>query len=299
MIGIFDSGVGGLSVWREVAACLPDVPIVYLADQAHVPYGSRPLDEVRRLAMRCTGWLIARGCRLIVVACNTASAAALDVLRARFPHRPFVGIEPAVKPAARRSQTGVIAVLATPATFGSQRYADLVARWGSGIRVIQQPCPGWVEAVERWHAMTTEQDRCTLCDMVEQQVRPVLAAGADVLVLGCTHFPFLTPWIEGAIERFVAARSATPLASRPVTIIDPAPAVAQQVVRVWAQLAPQPSLPAAAQGAALPHYEFWTTGSAARFAWVASALLQREVCARPATISQDEAHRSNTRPTLA
>lgn len=149
MIGVFDSGVGGLSVWRELARIMPDVPLTYLADQAHVPYGARALDDVRALTLNAARWLIAQGCSMIVVACNTASAAALDDLRTTFPHTPFVGMEPAVKPAALHTQTGVVGVLATASTFKSQRYAELIARWARDVRVIERACSGWVEIVER------------------------------------------------------------------------------------------------------------------------------------------------------
>lgn len=260
MIGVFDSGVGGLSVWREIARLIPDAPLVYLADQARVPYGERSLEEVRALTLRAVGWLIARGCRVVVIACNTASAAALEALRATFPATPFVGMEPAIKPAALRTQTGVVGVLATPATLRSARYAGLVSRWGRALRVIAQPCPGWVEAVERLSVCAAAED--ALSRLVGDCVNPLLAQDADALVLGCTHFPFLRPWIEQAIG---AWRSAHP-GAQAVTVIDPAPAVARRAQQVWLELAEFVS------SAALKH-EFWTTGSAAQFAQVATALL--------------------------
>jgi len=262
MIGVFDSGVGGLSVWREIIACIPDAPTVYLADQAHVPYGERSLAEVRELTLRAAGWLIERGCSTIVVACNTASAAALEDLRATFPQAPFVGMEPAIKPAALCTQTGTIGVLATASTFSSQRYAGLVTRWGRHVRIIQQPCRGWVNAVERMSVCAKRP--AWLTRLVASCVAPLLDQNADVLVLGCTHFPFLRPWIEQAIQAWQGEHPG----ARDVKIIDPAPAVARRTHQVWRQLT-------SAHGLS-PHkttHEFWTTGPPDAFAQVASLLL--------------------------
>ncbi len=222
MIGIFDSGVGGLSVWREVRRCLPDVPLIYLADQAHVPYGPRSSQEITQFAERCVRELIARGCHVIVIACNTATAAALPYLRKTFPHIPFVGMEPAVKPAVALTQTGVIGVLATHTTAKSERLADLVHRFAQHVRVIEQACPIWVELVERG-----EFDHPHAFAQVADDLQPLLLARVDTLVLGCTHFPFLLTCIQQAIQRYS-------LDSRiHMHVIDPAPAVAQQCRRLW------------------------------------------------------------------
>lgn len=264
LIGIFDSGVGGLSVWREIARLIPDAPLIYLADQARVPYGGRSLDEVRALTLRAVGWLVARGCRVVVIACNTASAAALEALRATFPTTPFVGMEPAIKPAALRTQTGVVGVLATPATLRSARYAGLVSRWGHALRVIEQPCPGWVEAVERLSVCAAAED--ALNRLVGDCVTPLLAQNADALVLGCTHFPFLRPWIEQVIGAWQSAHPG----AHAVTVIDPAPAVARRTQHVWRALAESVR-------SATRRHEFWTTGSAAQFARVAAALIGHQV----------------------
>jgi len=269
MIGVFDSGVGGLSVWREIVACIPDVSTAYLADQAHVPYGERSLDEVRELTLRAADWLIERGCSAIVIACNTASAAALEDLRATFPDTPFVGMEPAIKPAALCTQTGTIGVLATAGTFGSRRYASLVTRWGRHVSIIQQPCRGWVNAVERISACAKRPAQ--LARLVASCVVPLLDQNADVLVLGCTHFPFLRPWIEQTIE---AWRGEHPTA-HDVKIIDPAPAVARRTHQVLSQLASARARGGSARGFSPggATHEFWTTGSADTFAQVASVLL--------------------------
>ena len=140
-IGIFDSGVGGLSVLQAIRSILPDAHLMYVADQVHVPYGPRPLEEVRSFSEGITRFLLAKGSKVIVVACNTASAAALHELRANFPEVPFVGMEPAVKPAAEFTKTGVVGVLATPATFQGALYASVVERFATGVTVLQHTCP--------------------------------------------------------------------------------------------------------------------------------------------------------------
>lgn len=273
MIGVFDSGVGGLSVWREIARLIPGASLVYLADQAHIPYGGRSLDEVRALTLHAAGWLIEHGCDVVVIACNTASAAALEALRTTFPATPFVGMEPAIKPAALHTRTGVVGVLATPATLRSARYAGLVSRWGQALRVIEQPCLGWVEAVERLPDRAPRADDADLLRLVGDCVNPLLAQNADVLVLGCTHFPFLRPWIEHVIGAWRVAHPGTHVA----TLIDPAPAVARRTQQVWLERAES-------TGGETPAHEFWTTESAARFAQVASALIGRPVSARSLTL---------------
>jgi glutamate racemase len=216
-IGIFDSGVGGLSVWREVARRFPTENLIYFADQAHVPYGPQPMSQVREYATAITRFLLERGARLIVVACNTASAAALYHLRAAFPQVPFVGMEPAVKPAAENSRNGVIGVIATPATFQGELFASLIERFAGGVQVLTQVCPGLVEAVE-----AGDLDSPAVEALLRDCLTPLVAAGIDTLVLGCTHYPFLAP----VIARVVGPE---------VNIIDPAPAVARQVGRVLAR----------------------------------------------------------------
>ncbi len=217
MIGVFDSGVGGLSVWREIARQLPHYDTLYVADQAHVPYGQRPLEEVRGLAEGITRFLLEKGAKVIVLACNTASAAALHHLRATFPQVPFVGMEPAIKPAAQNTRTGIVGVMATPATFQGELYASLMERFAGDVRVLPQACPGLVEAVEQGLLDTPETDA-----LLRSCLTPLVRAGIDQLVLGCTHYPFLRP----AIERVVGPG---------VEVLDPAPAVARQVGRVVAR----------------------------------------------------------------
>jgi glutamate racemase len=216
-IGLFDSGVGGLSVWREVARLLPHEDTLYLADQAHVPYGSRSAAEVRGFARAITRYLLGAGAKVVVVACNTASAAALLALRAELPGVPIVGMEPAVKPAVERTQTGVVGVLATPATFHGELFASLLDRYAGDVRVLAQTCPGLVEAVE-----TGTCDAPATETQLRACLAPLLAAGIDQLVLGCTHYPFLAPQIARIVGPGVA-------------LVDPAPAVARQTARVLAE----------------------------------------------------------------
>ena len=147
-IGVFDSGVGGLAVLRAIRRELPAEKIIFLGDQVHVPYGSRSLAEVRGFSEQITRFLIEEGAKLIVVACNTASAAALHTLRGLFPQTPFVGMEPAVKPAAERTQSGVVGVLATPATFQGALYASVIERFANDVKILQAACPGLVEQIE-------------------------------------------------------------------------------------------------------------------------------------------------------
>lgn len=217
LIGIFDSGVGGLSVWHEIARQLPLEDTLYLADQAHMPYGSRSLNEVREHSGGITRFLLDWGAKIIVVACNTASAAALHHLRRAFPDVPFVGMEPAVKPAVERTRSGVVGVIATQATFQGELFASLLERYAGEVRVLIRACPGLVEAVEAGALDTPETEA-----LLGHYLTPLIEAGADQLVLGCTHYPFLRP----LIERVVGAGLA---------VIDPAPAVARQTTRVLAQ----------------------------------------------------------------
>lgn len=232
MIGFFDSGVGGLAVLREVRALLPDADVIYLADQGNAPYGRRSLAEVREFSERATERLVHRGADTVVIACNTASAAALHHLRDQHPDIAFVGMEPAVKPAVAATRSGVVGVLATPTTFAASVLGELVGRFSEGIEVIAHPCPGWAEAVEEgWDGSGSE---------IEAHLAPLLEQRVDTIVIACTHYSFLTAAIEGAAPG--------------VTVIDPAGAVARQVVRVAGD--------APGSGSAT----YLTTGDPARFA---------------------------------
>lgn len=213
-IGIFDSGVGGLSVLRAVRSLLPCHPLIYLADQGHVPYGPRSKDEVRGFAEGITRFLRAKGAQVIVVACNAASAAALYTLRGMFPDLPFVGMEPAVKPAAAGTHSGVIGVLATPVTFQGELYASVVERFAKNVTILQDTCPGLVKQIENGQ-LDTPETRAIL----EKALQPMMDQGVDTVVMGCTHYPFVIPLIQDIV-------------GPSVEVIDPAPAVARQVKRV-------------------------------------------------------------------
>lgn len=214
MIGVFDSGIGGLSVLLRIRERLPAADLLYLADQARAPYGHRSLHEVRAYAVEIAGRLIDEGADVVVVACNTASAAALHELRRIHPQVPFVGMEPAVKPAAATSRSGTIGVLATAATFQGELFASVVDRHARGVRVVAEPCTGWVELVEAGIVEGPEAEAA-----VRSHLEPVLDDGADTLVLGCTHFPFLLDQIRA-------------VAGPDVPIIDPSEAVARRVAEV-------------------------------------------------------------------
>ena len=215
-IGVFDSGVGGLSVLKEIHAQLPNEDLIFLADQIHVPYGPRPLEEVRTYSEAISRFLLNQGVKLIVVACNTASAAALYHLRETFPNISFVGMEPAVKPAAEQTQSGVVGVLATPATFQGELYASVLERFANGVKVLQNTCPGLVAQIEKG-----ELDSPKTRSILKNALTPMLAEGIDRVVMGCTHYPFVIPLIREIV-------------GPDVKVIDPAPAVGRQVARVLA-----------------------------------------------------------------
>jgi glutamate racemase len=211
-IGVFDSGVGGLSVLREVRRQLPAEDLLYVADTANAPYGDRDAEFIRERSLAIVARLTQEGVKAIVVACNTATGLAVDALRARYD-LPIVAIEPAVKPAALQTRSGVIGVLATTQTLASERFSKLVATHASGVSVLTQPSPGLVEQVEAGD-LSSDETRA----LVARYVGPIIARGADSIVLGCTHFPFLRHVIEE-------------VAGPSVTIIDPAIAVAREVRR--------------------------------------------------------------------
>lgn len=240
-IGIFDSGVGGLSVLRAIRDQLPDENFIYIADQTHVPYGPRPKTEVERLSQGIVRFLVNREAKLVVVACNTASAAALKKLRAIYPTLPFVGMEPAVKPAAEETNSGVVGVLATPATFQGELYHSTVERFAQGVTVLQHTCPGLVHQIEMGRVADTETK-----EILERALIPMLEKGVDKVVMGCTHYPFVIP----LIKEIVGAE---------IEVIDPAPAVARQVGR----LLDKHDLRAKAGGKG--QIQFMTTGDPAEF----------------------------------
>ena len=214
-IGVYDSGLGGLTVWREIRRALPGESLAYLGDGANCPYGSRPREEVQALADAAVARLVELDCKMVVVACNTATAAAIDFLREKYAGLPIVGMEPAVKPACLATRSGVVGVLATERSLDGELFRRTAARYGSGIEVLTVPGTGFVELVEGDREDTPEAEAT-----VRAAVEPMLARGADQIVLGCTHYPFLTP----VLERVVAGRG--------VAIVDPSPAVARRVAQL-------------------------------------------------------------------
>lgn len=214
MIGVFDSGLGGLSVLAAIARAMPRADLVYLADTAHVPYGPKEEAFVRGRVLAIGDHLVKSGCTVLVVACNTATAAALTELRHQRPGVAVVGVEPGVKPAAASSRTGRIAVLATEATARSERLARLIREHAGATEVLVQPCPGWATRVE-----TLDLDGAEFAAEVAGRIEPLLAAGADRLVLGCTHYGFLAPVL-------------TKVAGERAELVDVADAVARQVARL-------------------------------------------------------------------
>ena len=213
-IGIFDSGSGGLSVYRELVKVLPQEHYLYFSDNAHCPYGEKTPEYIQDRGRAITDILLGMGADIIVVACNTATAAAIATLRAEYPHVPFVGMEPAVKPAALGTQTGVIGVLATAGTLKGSKYLNTRGQYEDNVTIVEHVGVGFVELVENGILDGPEAE-----STVRTSLQPLLDAGADRIVLGCTHYPFLRPVIER-------------LAGPGVQVIDPAPAVARQTVRV-------------------------------------------------------------------
>lgn len=216
-IGVYDSGMGGLTVWREIRRLLPRESLIYLGDGKNCPYGSRPAEEVRRLADESVAALAGRGCKLVVVACNTATAAAIDFLRRKYAALPIVGMEPAVKPACLETRSRIVGVLATERSLDGELFRRTAARYAQDVEVLAVPGTGFVELVEQDLEATPEAEAC-----VRRVVEPLLDRGADRIVLGCTHYPFLNP----VFNRVIGGRD--------VRIVDPSPAVARRVEQLLA-----------------------------------------------------------------
>jgi glutamate racemase len=247
-IGLFDSGIGGLSIWRELARRLPDEATIYVADTAHCPYGPRPVAEIQARAEAITRFLVKLECKLIVVACNTASAAALERLRGCFD-LPFVGLEPAIKPAALATRSRHVGVLATAGTFRGNLFQNTARSYANAIQVHLQVGEGLVEQVEagQFNGPVTEQ-------RLRHYLEPMLAAGVDQIVLGCTHYPFLMP----LIQQIVGSRA---------YIIDPAPAVVRQVIRVLSAQDGIPEQQSKRSDEGLATHIFYTTGQPRTFSF--------------------------------
>jgi glutamate racemase len=213
-IGVFDSGVGGLSVLKVLREEMPEEPVIYVGDQTHVPYGPRSLQQVRDFSEGITNFLIGQGAKIIVVACNAASAAALVALRRSFDQIQFVGMEPAIKPAAEQTATRVVGVLATPATFQGALYASVLERFATGVEILQSTCPGLVQQIEKG-----DLEGAVTRKILEDALQPMREKNVDTVVLACTHYPFVIPQIKEIV-------------GKQVRVIDPAPAVVRQTRRL-------------------------------------------------------------------
>ena len=233
-IGVFDSGVGGLTILRAVRTALPCENLLYVADAAHVPYGQKSPQQIRDRAMAIGAFLVAQSAKVIVIACNSATAAAIDHLRERLSI-PIVGVEPAVKPAVAATRSGVVGVLATPATLASERYRILIERFAAGVRIVAQPCAGLAEHIERGKIDGERTER-----LLRGFVEPLLDARADVIVLGCTHYPL----VAHIVQR---------IAGPDVVVIENGTAVAKEVAR-------QLMLRALTRTAGKGSEAFWTSG---------------------------------------
>jgi len=214
MIGVFDSGLGGLSVLSAITQALPEADLIYFADTAHVPYGDKDDAYIRNRVLKIGRHLADLGCTLIVVACNTATTTAVAAMREAMPDVPVVGIEPGVKPAAAASQSGRISVLTTTATARSERLARLIRQYAGKVQVDVLPCPGWATKVE-----TLQLDDPGFAESVQRHLAATLDAGSDQIVLGCTHYTFLTPILK-------------PIVDGRATLVDVADAVARQCMRL-------------------------------------------------------------------
>ncbi|KNC12485.1 MULTISPECIES: glutamate racemase [unclassified Pseudomonas] len=235
-VGVFDSGVGGLSVLGEIERLLPDESLLYVADTGHMPYGEKSPEFIRERCVQVAQFFREQDAKALVLACNTATVAAVADLRQRYPDWPIVGMEPAVKPAAAATRSGIVGVLATTGTLRSAKFVALLDRFANEVQVITQPCPGLVELIETGDLHSPE-----LRLLLQGYVQPLLAAGCDTLILGCTHYPFLKPLLATLVPA-------------DVVLVDTGAAVARQLQRLLssgAVLAKGPARPA----------QFWTSGS--------------------------------------
>ena len=235
-VGVFDSGVGGLSVLGEIERLLPDESLLYVADTGHMPYGEKSPEFIRERCVQVAQFFREQDAKALVLACNTATVAAVADLRQRYSDWPIVGMEPAVKPAAAATRSGIVGVLATTGTLRSAKFVALLDRFANEVQVITQPCPGLVELIETGDLHSPE-----LRLLLQGYVQPLLAAGCDTLILGCTHYPFLKPLLATLVPA-------------DVVLVDTGAAVARQLQRLLssgALLAKGPARPA----------QFWTSGS--------------------------------------
>jgi glutamate racemase len=256
-VGVFDSGVGGLSVLRALRRELPEAALLYVADSGHAPYGEKGEDFVVGRSQHIAHFLVKeQGCDMLVVACNTATAAAVHALRAAYPELPIVGIEPGVKPAVARTRNGRIAVMATEGTLKSQKFGQLVEQHRQGKFILAQPCPGLASAIE-----SGDLNSPLVHERVRQHCKPLIEAGVDTVVLGCTHYPF----VADLVAQVMGAS---------VDIVDTSDAVARQAARLALQCKAPGDLPRSA-------VQLWSSGMPERLTQVAHAWLQLDVQAQP------------------
>lgn len=246
-IGVFDSGVGGISVLQHIHALLPHEQLLYVADSRYAPYGNKTPQEIQSRCFEIADFLIAKSVKAIVVACNTATAAAIDMMREKYS-LPIIGMEPAVKPAAEASKNGVIGVLATVGTLKSAQFAGLLESYGRNVKVVTQGCIGLVECIERGELSTDNT-----FDLLKQYCQPLLDEGADTIVLGCTHYPFVKPLIQQIV-------------GKNVTLIDTGAAVAKHLQKRLA------ALDLLTQQHQAGSVRFWTNSQAADAKQVIEAL---------------------------
>jgi glutamate racemase len=252
-IGIFDSGVGGLTVANAISLLLPNEAIFYIGDTARIPYGNKSKDDIEKFSLEMTKFLLDKDCKAIVIACNTASAYALEAVRNTYPDIPVIAMEPAVKPAIEQSKTGAIGVLATLGTLKSDRYSHLKNKFGQGIQILENPCLGLVDNIEagKWN------DQETIL-LLENILKPMVVAHVDHIVLGCTHYPIVIPLIANIM-------------GDSVQLVNPAPAIAKQVYR---QLAERNLLCVDTNVKEnSPKHIVWATGSALSFNYLLKELL--------------------------
>ena len=247
-IGVFDSGVGGLSVLHHIRRTLPAARLLYVADSGHVPYGDKSAAYITQRSHALTEFLLEQGAEAIVIACNTATAAAVNSLRSRYV-LPILGMEPAIKPAVAATHSGVVGVLATVGTLESARFAALLGKYAGAVDIVTQGCPGLVEQVE-----AGELDSARSRELLTGYVEPLLARGADTLILGCTHYPFLSPLLRQIV-------------GEAVTLIDTGAAVARHL-----QLRLQTELPAPHPHPAAPSAAFFSSGDCAQATRIMSQL---------------------------
>lgn len=238
-IGVFDSGVGGLWILKHLKESLPHNNYIFFGDQGHIPYGGRQLKEIKDFSEEITNFLVGKNCQIVVIACNTASAASLTYLREKFPHILFVGMEPAVKPAVENTETGRVGVLATPATFQGELYNSVVERFAHNVKIFKNTCPGLVEQIEKGETNSNETKI-----ILEKALLPMIEEGVDTIVLGCTHYPFVLPLIKEIV-------------GEEIKVIDPTSAIVKRVETLSKDLENQNKIFSHTDG----HIEIFTSGN--------------------------------------